>query len=42
MSLPSLNPGGHGLGVTTLYAVGGATKAGDTASTDPVEALTFS
>jgi N-acetylneuraminic acid mutarotase len=45
-TLPSLDPGRHGLGVTaignTLYAVGGATKAGYTASTDLVEALTFS
>jgi N-acetylneuraminic acid mutarotase len=45
-TLPSLTPGRHGLGVTaigkTLYAVGGATKAGYTASTDLVEALAFS
>ena len=45
-TLPSLTQGRHGLGVTaigiTLYAVGGATKAGYTASTDLVEALTFS
>jgi N-acetylneuraminic acid mutarotase len=46
-ALPSLTPEGrHGLGVTaignTLYAVGGATKAGHTASTNLVAALTFS
>jgi N-acetylneuraminic acid mutarotase len=45
-TLPSLTPGRHGLGVTaidnTLYAVGGATKAGHTASTNLVAALTFS
>jgi hypothetical protein len=45
-TLPSLTPGRHGFGVTaignTLYALGGATKAGHTASTDLVEALTFS
>jgi non-specific serine/threonine protein kinase len=39
-------PGRHGLGVTaignTLYAIGGATKAGHTASTNLVAALTFS
>ena len=39
-------PGRHGLGVTaignTLYAVGGATKAGHTASTNLVAALRFS
>jgi N-acetylneuraminic acid mutarotase len=44
-TLPSLTPGRHGLGVTaignTLYAVGGATKAGHTASTNLVAALTF-
>ena len=42
-SLASLDPGRHGLGVTaignTLYAVGGATKAGHTASTNLVAAL---
>jgi N-acetylneuraminic acid mutarotase len=41
--LTSLDPGRHGLGVTaignTLYAVGGATKPGHTASTNLVEAL---
>jgi non-specific serine/threonine protein kinase len=45
-TLPSLTPGRHGLGVTaignTLYAVGGSTKAGHTASTNLVAALTFS
>jgi Kelch motif len=45
-TLPSLDPGRHGLGVTaignTLYAVGGATKAGHTASTNLLAALTFS
>jgi N-acetylneuraminic acid mutarotase len=45
-SLASLDPGRHGLGVTaigkTLYAVGGATKAGHTASTNLVAALRFS
>jgi non-specific serine/threonine protein kinase len=45
-ALPSLDPGRHGLGVTaignTLYAVGGATKAGHTASTNLVAALAFS
>lgn len=45
-TLPSLTPGRHGLGLTaignTLYTVGGATKAGHIASTDLVEALTFS
>ena len=47
-TLPSLTPppGRHGLGVTaignTLYAVGGATKAGHTASTNLVAALRFS
>ena len=43
--LPSLDPGRHGLGVTTigktLYAIGGATKPGHTASTNLVAALTF-
>jgi len=43
--LASLDPGRHGLGVTaignTLYAVGGATKPGHTASTNLVAALTF-
>ena len=38
-------PGRHGLGVTaignTLYAIGGATKPGHTASTNLVAALTF-
>ena len=42
-TLPSLTQGRHGLGVTaignTLYAVGGATKAGHTASTNLVAAL---
>ena len=42
-TLPALDPGRHGLGVTaignTLYAVGGATKAGHTASTNLVAAL---
>ena len=42
-ALPSLTPGRHGLGVTaignTLYAIGGATKAGHTASTNLVAAL---
>jgi predicted small secreted protein len=45
-TLPSLTPGRHGLGVTaigkTLYAIGGATKAGHTASTNLVAALRFS
>jgi hypothetical protein len=45
-TLPSLDPGRHGLGVTaighTLYAVGGATKVGNTASTKLVVALAFS
>jgi hypothetical protein len=45
-TLPALTPGRHGLGVTaigkTLYAVGGATKAGHTASTNLVAALRFS
>jgi non-specific serine/threonine protein kinase len=45
-TLPALDPGRHGLGVTaignTLYAVGGATKAGHTASTNLVAALRFS
>ena len=45
-TLPSLTPGRHGLGVTaigkTLYAVGGATKAGHTAFTNLVAALRFS
>ncbi len=45
-TLPSLTQGRHGLGVTaignTLYAVGGATKPGHTASTNLVTALTFS
>jgi N-acetylneuraminic acid mutarotase len=45
-TLASLEPGLHGLGVTaignTLYAVGGATKAGHTASTNLVAALRFS
>ncbi len=45
-TLPSLTPGRHGLGVTaignTLYAVGGATNAGHTASTNLVGALNFS
>jgi len=44
--LASLDQGRHGLGVTaignTLYAIGGATKAGHTASTNLVAALTFS
>lgn len=43
--LASLDPGRHGLGVTTigntLYAIGGATKPGHTASTNLVAALTF-
>jgi non-specific serine/threonine protein kinase len=43
---PPSTPGRHGLGVTaigkTLYAVGGATKAGHTASTNLVAALRFS
>jgi non-specific serine/threonine protein kinase len=43
--LASLDPGRHGLGViaigNTLYAVGGATKPGHTASTNLVAALTF-
>ena len=45
-TLPSLTQARHGLGVTaignTLYAVGGATKPGHTASTNVVTALTFS
>ena len=45
-TLPALDPARHGLGVTaignTLYAVGGATKAGHTASTNLVAALRFS
>jgi len=47
-TLPSLtpSPGRHGLAVTaignTLYAVGGSTKAGHTASTNLVAALAFS
>jgi N-acetylneuraminic acid mutarotase len=45
-TLPSITPGRHGLGVTaigkTLYAIGGATKAGHTASTNLVAALRFS
>jgi N-acetylneuraminic acid mutarotase len=45
-TLPSLTPGRHGLGVAaignTVYAIGGATKAGHTASTNLVTALTFS
>ena len=45
-TLPALTPGRHGLGVTaigkTLYAIGGATKAGHTASTKLVAALRFS
>jgi N-acetylneuraminic acid mutarotase len=45
-TLSSLTPGRHGLGVTaigkTLYAIGGATKAGHTASTKLVAALRFS
>jgi len=45
-TLASLDPGRHGLGVTaignTLYAIGGATKAGHTASTNLVAALRFS
>jgi hypothetical protein len=44
-NLPSLTPGRHGLAVTaignTLYAIGGATKPGHTASTNLVEALAF-
>ena len=45
-ALPALDPGRHGLGVTaignTLYAIGGATKPGHTASTNLVAALRFS
>jgi hypothetical protein len=45
-ALPALDPGRHGLGVTaignTLYAIGGATKPGHTASTNLVTALRFS
>jgi N-acetylneuraminic acid mutarotase len=45
-TLAALTPGRHGLGVTaigkTLYAIGGATKAGHTASTNLVAALRFS
>jgi N-acetylneuraminic acid mutarotase len=45
-TLASLDPGRHGLGVTaignTLYAIGGSTKAGHTASTNLVAALRFS
>jgi non-specific serine/threonine protein kinase len=46
ITLPSLNQGRHGLGVAavgnTLYAIDGSTRAGHTASTRTVGALTFS
>jgi len=45
-TLPLLNQGRHGLGVAaignTLYAIAGSTRAGHTASTRTVGALTFS
>jgi non-specific serine/threonine protein kinase len=45
-TLPSLAVARHGLAVTalgnTLYAIGGSTQPGHTASTDTVEALPFS
>jgi hypothetical protein len=45
-TLPPLNEGRHGLGVaaigSTLYAIAGSTRAGHTASTRTVGALTFS
>jgi non-specific serine/threonine protein kinase len=45
-TLPSLTQGRHGLAVTaignTLYAIGGSTQPGHTASTSTVGALTFS
>jgi N-acetylneuraminic acid mutarotase len=45
-TLPSLTQGRHGLAVTaignTLYAIGGSTRPGHTASTNTVDALTFS
>ena len=45
-TLPSLNLARHGLAVTaignTLYAIGGSTQPGHTASTSTVGALTFS
>jgi N-acetylneuraminic acid mutarotase len=45
-TLPSLTQGRHGLAVTaignTLYAIAGSTRAGHTASTSTVGALTFS
>ena len=44
--LPSLTQARHGLAVTaigdTLYAIGGSTQPGHTASTSTVGALTFS
>jgi N-acetylneuraminic acid mutarotase len=45
-TLPALPEGRHGLAVAavgaTLYAIGGSTRPGHTASTDTVNALTFS
>jgi N-acetylneuraminic acid mutarotase len=45
-TLPSLTQGRHGLAVTaignTLYAIDGSTRPGHTASTNTVDALTFS
>jgi hypothetical protein len=45
-TLPSLTQGRHGLAVAaignTLYAIGGSTQPGHTASTSTVDALTFS
>jgi len=45
-TLPALPEGRHGLAVAavgnTLYAIGGSTQPGHTASTDTVNALTFS
>jgi non-specific serine/threonine protein kinase len=46
ITLPSLTPARHGLAVAaignTLYAIGGSTRPGHTASTSTVDALTFS
>jgi N-acetylneuraminic acid mutarotase len=46
VTLPSLTVGRHGLAVTaianTLYAIGGSTQPGHTASTTTVDALAFS
>jgi non-specific serine/threonine protein kinase len=45
-TLPALPAGRHGLAVAavgnTLYAIGGSLRPGHTASTDTVNALTFS